>query len=172
MGLHKFYHVDRFKQLKEGDVLQLNERNLSRFGSIYWDAITTKLFNQMTDAEQREFLLEDIKQGSKYAAYISRMQAFFGSNSLEDAKRFYEAINPKQDHPVPVYEVFASKFWSLDMNWLDFSNPNLAERRADCVDYWHARISNHNPESGDRRGPLLEVMMALPVTVGKIATWL
>lgn len=62
MGLHRFYHVDRFTQLKEGDVLQLNERNLSRFGSIYWDAITTKSFDQMTDEEQREFLLEQIKQ--------------------------------------------------------------------------------------------------------------
>lgn len=170
MGLHRFYHVDRFTQLKEGDVLQLNERNLSRFGSIYWDAITTKSFDQMTDEEQREFLLEQIKQEPQYELYASRMQSFFGSNSLEDAKRFYDHCNPKQEYPVPVYEVFASRFWSLDMNWLDFSNQ--AERRANYSEYWQARISNHDPDSGDRRGPLLEVMMALPITVGRVVAWI
>lgn len=98
------------------------------------------------------------------------MQSFFGSNSLEDAKRFYDHYNPKQEYPVPVYEVFASRFWSLDMNWLDFSNQ--AERRANYSEYWQARISNHDPDSGNRRGPLLEVMMALPITVGRVVAWI
>ena len=90
MSEHRFFHVDRWKQLAEDQTIQLDERSLSRFGATYWDAIKNKPFMEMTDAEQREFLLEEIKQDQKFSLYTSRMQAFFGTNTLEEAKHFYE----------------------------------------------------------------------------------
>jgi len=170
MGTHQFFHVDRWKQLAEGQILQLNERGLSRFGSIYWDAIKQKPFNEMTDAEQRESILEQIKQEPMFNLYTSRMQAFFGANTLADAKRFYEKVEPKQPHPVPIYEVYASRYWSLDMTWLDYSTDHT-QRVRNLREYWHAALSNHNPEIGERRPPLVEVLMALPVTIGKVVEW-
>lgn len=170
MATHRFFHVDRSKQLAEGMVVQLNERKLSRFGSIYWDAITKKSFAEMTGSEQREYLLDRVKQDPRFNSYVSRLQAFFGSNTLEDAKRFYEKVEPKEPHPVPIYEVFASRYWSLDMNWLDYSAS--PEQMIDYFrEYWYAAISNHNPDEGERRPPLIEVLMELPVTIGKVVEW-
>lgn len=170
MGTHRFFHVDRYKQLAEGTVIQLDKRQLSLFGSIYWDAITKKSFTEMTDAEQREFLLERVKREPRFAEYVSRMQAFFGSNTLEEAKRFYEKVEPKQPHPVPIYEVFASRYWSFDMTWLDYScSP---EQRVNYIrEYWYATLTNHAPEYGERRPPLIEVLMELPVEIGKVVEW-
>lgn len=171
MGTHRFYHVDRYQQLKEGLVIELDENGLSRFGASYWAAISTKSFQDMTDAEQREYLLEKIKKDEKFSLYTSRMQAFFGSNTIGDAKRFYEKVNPNQPNPVPIYEIYASNFWTLDMNWMDYSTDHN-QRLNYLTKYWYSEITNHNPESGERRPPLLEVLMALPVTVGKIVEWI
>lgn len=170
MGTHRFYHVDRHKQLTEGQVVRLDDRGLSSFGACYWDAVSTKPFGELTDAEQREFLLEQIRCEPKFSQYTSRMQAFFGANTILDARRFYEKVEPKQATPVPIYEVYASNYWSLDMNWLDYTTDH--EKRVRYLrEYWYAAISNHNPESGERRLPLLEVLMALPVTIGKVVEW-
>lgn len=152
-------------------MIHLDERGLSRFGAVYWDAITTKSFDQLNEAQQREALLEEIKREPRFNLYVSRMQAFFGANTLEDARRFYEKFEPRQPFSVPVYEVFASSYWSLDMNWLDYSAEH--EQRVRYLrEYWYATISNHNPENGERKPPLVEVLMALPVTIGKIVDWI
>lgn len=90
LGLHRFYHWDRFNTLTEGQEISLDERGLSRFGSVYWDAISTKSFDLMSDTEQREYLLEEIKRDARFSAYPSRMQVFFGANTIEDIKRFAE----------------------------------------------------------------------------------
>lgn len=169
--MHRFYHIDRERQLTEGKVINLDDRGLSRFGSVYWDAISTKPFEALNDAEQRECLLEQIKQEPNFSLYASRMQAFFGANTLEDAKRFAEKIVPKPVEKIPIFEVFASTFWTLDMNWLDYvSDPETRIRN--LRDYWYATISNHNPSTGERKPPHLEVMMALPITIGRIVEWI
>lgn len=170
MGLHRFYHADRDLKLTEGQTIELDSRGLSRFGSVYWDAIQTLPFEKMSDAEQREYLLEHIKQEPIFAAYTSRMQTFFGANSIEEAKRFVEKIVPRPDHEIPIFEVFSSMFWTLDMNWLDYVTDHNTRVR-NSREYWYAAISNHNPEKGERRPPLLEVLMELPVKVGKIVAW-
>ena len=170
MGLHRFYHADRELKLTEGQTIELDSRGLSRFGSVYWDSIQTVPFEKMSDAEQREHLLESIKNEPTFAAYTSRMQAFFGANSIEESKRFVEKIVPRPDYKIPIFEVFSSSFWTLDMNWLDYTtDPGTRVRY--LRDYWYGTISNHNPEVGERRPPLLEVLMQLPVTVGKIVDW-
>lgn len=171
LGVHRFFHIDRYQSLVEGQELTLNSRGLSQFGAIYWDALNSKAFDEMSNAEQRECLLESVRRESKFSGYTSRMQAFFGINTLEDARRFAEKIEPKSSKKIPVFEVFSSSFWSLDMNWLDYA-ADYEERRRYCVEYWHAAISNHNPETGERKPPHLEVLMALPVRVGKIIEWL
>lgn len=57
------------------------------------------------------------------------------------------------------------------MNWLDY-NSGHDKRVGYLRDYWYTAISNHNPIDGEqRRPPLLEVLMTLPVTVGKIVDW-
>jgi len=72
---------------------------------------------------------------------------------------------------VPVFEVFASKYWSLDMNWLDYMTGH--DQRVNYLrDYWLASITNHNPETGMRRPPQIEVLMALPVKIGKVVEWI
>ncbi|MFB1070316.1 hypothetical protein ACEUKD_09020 [Vibrio diabolicus] len=170
MAEHRFYHVDRNRTLKEGQVIRLDNNNLSQFGAVYWEAISTKPFEMMSDAEQRERILENIKREDTFKAYCSRMQAFFGANSIEDAKRFNEKCDPKPSELVPIYEVFASKYWNLDMNWLDYSTDHATRLRY-LREYWYASLTNHNPSSGERRPPLIEVLMELPVRVGKVVAW-
>lgn len=171
MGVHRFFHIDRQKALAEGQEITLDDRKLSRFGAVYWDAIHAKRFDEMSHAEQRERLLEDFHNESRFSVYTSRMQAFFGVNTLDDARRFAEKIEPKPDYKVPVFEVFASTFWTLDMNWLDYNTTDHETRLTYCRNYWYAAISNHNPEAGERKPPHLEVLMALPVRIGKIVEW-
>jgi len=170
LGVHRFFHIDRQKSLTEGQEITLDNRGLSRFGTVYWDAICTKGFDEMSHAEQREHLLENLRNEPRFSAYTSRMQAFFGVNTLDDARRFAEKIEPKPDYKVPVFEVFASTFWTLDMNWLDYSTDHETRVKY-CREYWYAAISNHNPEVGERKPPHLEVIMALPVRIGKIVEW-
>jgi len=170
MAVHRFFHVDRYKLLSEGQEVGSDERGLSKFGNEYWDAISSKPFDTLSSAEQREYLLEAIRRESKFNVYVSRMRAFFGANTLEDARRFLEKVEPKPAEKVPVFEVFASKFWTLDMNWLDYST-SPDQRIQYGRQYWYAAISNHSPEIGERKPPLLEVLMELPITVGKLVAW-
>jgi hypothetical protein len=137
---------------------------------VYWDAITSQPVEAMSEAEQRECLLESIRREPKFGAYTSRMKAFFGTNTIEDAKRFAQTAEPKMDSKVPVVEVFASEFWNLDMNWLDCVISH-EKRLLYYREYWHAAIYNHNPDQGTRRPPMVEVLMALPVRIGRVVDW-
>lgn len=171
LAAHRFFHVDRYKLLTEGQEVKLDERGLSRFGTVYWDSIRSKPFEALNDSEQREYLLEAVRNEPKFSAYVSRMRGFYGTNSIEEAKRFLEKIEPRPAEKVPVFEVFATKFWTLDMNWLDYST-SPEQRMCYLREYWYAAISNHNPEAGERKPPLLEVLMELPVRVGKVVEWI
>jgi hypothetical protein len=171
MGIHTFYHVDRSQQLQEGQVLELDSNKLSKFGNVYWHVIKNKPVHELSDAERREMLLEEIRRTHlNRDFYESRMRCFFGANSIEDAKRFHHQVGDKPPHAVPIYEVTASRFWSLDMNWLDFVVDDRMQRE-NMRRYWYGEITNHNPENATRQPPLLEVMMSLPVTIGKIVAW-
>lgn len=168
--MHRFYHADRYLNLVEGQIIELDSNGLSRFGAAYWEAISTRPFEQLSQAEEREWLLEREKQDPKFAFYPSRMQSFFAANTIDDARRFVEKSNDKPHDKVPIFEVFASEFWTLDMNWLDYAT-DLQTRLSYIRQYWYAAISNHSPAEGERRPPLLEVLMKPPVRVGKIVAW-
>jgi hypothetical protein len=163
---HVFYHADRGASLKEGQEILLNENQLSYFGKAYWPAIQTKRFEDMNPMEQREFLLEQIKRESRYSLYASRMQAIFAANTIHEAIVFATSIIPKPPYSIPIIEIYADRFWTLDSNWLDYTDDSMRQKY--YRNYWDGRISNHCPGQGERRPPRLEVMIALPVITGKV----
>ena len=163
---HVFYHADRYGSLKEKQEILLNDKNLSYFGDAYWNALQTKRVDEMNVSERREFLLEQIRREPRYSAYSSRMQSIFAANTIPEAILFANSIIPRPDYPIPIIEVFADRFWSLDSNWLDYNNDSMTYEY--YRNYWEAKISNHCPLDGERRPPRLEVMIALPATTGKI----
>jgi hypothetical protein len=163
---HIFYHADRYSLLKEGQEIILDENNLSYFGKTYWSVFQSTPFEEMDSTQQREFLLETIKNEPYYFRYPSRLQAIFAANTIAEAIIFANSIVPKSNQDIPIIEIFADKFWTLDSNWLDYegslTNPDNYRK------YWNGVISNHNPQYGERRPPRLEVMIALPAIAGKI----
>jgi hypothetical protein len=167
----KFFHADRARSLVEGQVLDLNSQSLSAFGQIYWGAISQKPFEEMNPAEQREYILERVlRDNPQYRLYTSRLQSLFGANYPEEAIRFAEEITPRPDYKIPIYEIFSDRYWSLDMNWIDFDEPQ-DRMIQNAHEYWSGRITNHESINGNRKPPTIEVMMALPVKVGKIVAY-
>ena len=164
---HIFYHADRDASLKEGQEIILDGSGLSKFGSVYWPVIQAMQVKDMNSAQQREYYLEYIKREPRYSLYSSRLQSIFGANTIDEAIVFANSIVPRPNHPIPIFEILSNRFWTLDSNWLDFiPGP---DRMTNYYDYWDGKISNHNPIEGGRRPPRLEVLIALPATVGKIA---
>lgn len=165
--MHKFYHADRNASLVEGQEINLDENQLSRFGEEYWPVISQRDISKMNEAQLREFHLEEIRKEATFSAYTSRLQCMFGANSLDDAIWFAKSIIPVPDKPIPIIEIYSEKFWSLDMNWLDYKcscEQSIAYYRK----YWYAEISNHCPKEGERKPPKLEVLIALPAKAGKV----
>ena len=163
---HVFYHADRAATLKENQLIELDENNLSYFGKCYWDILHNKPVEEMEPAQQREYFLELIKRETRYSLYSSRLQSIFAANTIVEAIGFAKSIVPKPSHVIPIIEVFADKFWTLDSNWLDYIGaPDQFEHYRS---YWDGIISNHHPEVGDRRPPRLEVLISLPASTGKI----
>lgn len=161
---HVFYHADRSASLREGQEIVLDKCNLSRFGSLYWPIFQTTPLEKMSREQQREFHLEQIKQQPRYHLYTSRLQSMFAANSIAEAVVFAMEIVPKPTHPIPIIEIFAEKFWTLDSNWLDYEDPTTES----YYNYWDGRISNNCPQIGERRPPRLEVVIALPAMAGKV----
>lgn len=165
--MHKFYHADRYASLKENQLIELDERGLSRFGSEYWPIISQRDMSKMNEPQLREFLLEEIRKETQFSAYTSRLQSIFGANSLSEAIWFAQSIEPVPKHEIPIIEIYAEKFWSLDMKWLDYKCSH--EQSIEYYrNYWWAQISNHCPSEGERMPPRLEVLIALPAKTGKI----
>ncbi|ELE5025665.1 hypothetical protein RDG65_000924 [Vibrio fluvialis] len=165
--MHKFYHADRSASLIEGQDIVLDSNNLSRFGTEYWHAINHLPVEEMTDAQLREFYLEKIRNEPIFSAYTSRMQSMFAANSIEEAAWFALAVEPIPDHPINIFEIYADRFWTLDMNWLDYKS-DLNTMLSYYRKYWYSEISNHAPKEGVRRPPRLEVLIALPAKVGQV----
>jgi hypothetical protein len=166
---HRFFHVDRGRLLQEGMELELNEHGASRFGCHYWPTVLQLQLTQMDDAQWREFVLESIRQRPEFHRLPSRRQVLFAANSIEEAAVFGREINPRPDYAMPIFEVFASQFWTLDMSWTDYNcNRDFGRMANHAYDYWSGRITNHCPPTGERRPPRLEVLILLPARVGKI----
>jgi hypothetical protein len=167
----RFFHADRACSLVAGQEIHLNNQNLSTFGSVYWHAMSTKQFDDLTPQEQREYVLEEVRSSFQpYQHYASRMQSFFGSNRIEDALIFAEDLLPKPINRIPIYEVYADQYWSFDMTWTDHIGPiNLLREYAHK--YWQGAITNHESLNGDKRAPCIEVMMRLPIQIGQVVSY-
>ena len=181
---HRFFHADRGAKLREGQVLTLGPDGYSSFGRYYQKRLVhaQAIGGNINGPDFREFLLDEIRKGDpRFEAYESRFRCFFGANTLDEARWFASRIDPVPTWPVPIVEVFASRFWTLDMNWMDYdcheredSSLSLEMHQRGLKyfrEYWHSAISNHCPSQGIRNPPRLEVLMALPVTIGKIVGW-
>ena len=163
---HLFYHADRSASLSENQEIILGEDSLSNFGRIYWPTLKTKHVEEMDSNQQREFHLENIKNEPRYSLYASRLQSIFAANTLAEAIVFANSIFPKPNHAIPIIEIFADKFWTLDSNWLDYEGGS--NKLENYRKYWDGIISNHRPQVGERRPPRLEVLIPLPAVTGKI----
>ncbi|MFY0255366.1 hypothetical protein ACDQ55_15575 [Chitinophaga sp. 30R24] len=161
-----FYHADRSASLKEGQRIELNENDLSVFGETYWHVFQTKTVEEMDSTQRREFYLEKIRREPEFVLYTSRLQCIFAANTLAEAIVFAQAITPVPSHPIPIYEIYADRFWNLDTTWIDFvEGPNqFAQYRS----YWHGKICNYRPSKGERCIPKVEVLIPLPARIGKI----
>lgn len=167
-GRFVFYHADRGATLRENQNIDLDERYLSRFGQIYWDAYGKGVVEEMNDNEKREYYLEQVRT-NQFSHIRSRFQSIFAANTIEEATIFATSIIPLPTHPIPIIEIFADTFYTHDTNWLDYEPINLESRLAYYRSYWWAEISNHQPKAGkNRRFPRLEIMIPLPATTGKI----
>lgn len=165
-----FYHADRSLSLKEGMVLTLEPSGLSRFGNAYAPHFD-KAQQSDDDALMREWLAEGSRQ-AHYPQEPSRLVCLFGANTVWEAEQFAKEITPTPQVDIPIFEVFASSFTSHDMNWLDYTTGNDPAKTADNMKrYWWREISNSAPLVGDRKSPRIEVKISLPVTVGKLVSW-
>lgn len=167
MSEHVFYHADRHALLSEGMTLELNAQGVSRFGECYWQAFNEKQPGDMSVEEFREYVAEKVRREPAFQGYASRLQCCFAALSITDAKRYAVEINPRPEHSIPIYEIYAEHFWTLDMAWLDYVT-DAETFESYCRSYWYREITNHRPRSGARRSPQLEVLIALPARVGKI----
>lgn len=39
---------------------------------------------------------------------------------------FAQTIFPIPDNPIPIFEIFADRFWTLDSTWLDYASANTS----------------------------------------------
>jgi hypothetical protein len=166
---HRFFHADRSRSLSPGQTIELDENGHSKFGALYWPTISTKNLEDMYEAELREALLERMRRETSFAAHRpSRLSVLFGSLTIEDAIWHAQNVLPPVEHEVPIYEIWSRDFATLDLNWLDYESPTPERRLERYRSYWWGEISNHNPPTGPRRPPRLEVLISLPVVVGEL----
>ena len=158
-----FFHSDRERLLQEGMRLELGEDGLSRFGRVYWDVIHRVSRDQMhrNGGELREYCAEFALQEPEFSHRFSRHCSFFGVQSIEESIDYARTILPPPDHQIPIFEVQADIYQILDSNWLDFDCP-LDRRLEYSRMYWRGV-----PTSISSRPPRWEVVMCLPVTIGR-----
>lgn len=166
----KFYHADRCRSLSEGMILTPQPNGLSLFGSQYGPRLASAEPNE-DEALSREWYAEGTRQ-VHFPNEPSRLICIFGANTIWEAEQFAHSITPQPSEPIPIFEIFAAEFTSHDMNWLDYDGQgDKAQIAENMKRYWWREISNHMPAGGDRRAPRIEVKMTLPVTVGRIVSW-
>lgn len=167
MQSHRFYHADRCQSLSSGQYIELDQNHLSRFGTQYHSIISNTDPSLLDKPQKREFLLEKIRS-SRFKDRPSRLSVLFAALTIEDAIWYAQNIKPKLEYKIPIYEIEANFFITLDMNWLDYNVDNNEILVQYYHSYWWGEISNHNPSEGPRRPPRLEVLISLPARVGSL----
>lgn len=168
MNVYRFHHADRARTLVAGQKIEADSEGWSAFGRAYWPAYRETNRENISIAEQRECLAKHVRQEPSFAAKRpSRFQVLFATLSVEDAIWHAENVEPRPEIDIPIYEILASEFVTLDRNWLDYDG--LLNGRLDYArSYWWGEISNHRPIVGERRPPRLEVLVSLPAHIGEL----
>ncbi|EDH5424184.1 DUF2441 domain-containing protein [Salmonella enterica] len=162
----RFYHADRGNLLSP-DMTIIPVNGLSVFGEHYLSRINSGNVSDVLDENvQREMLYENVRMGN-FPSRPSRFSCLFGANSIPDAESFARKIIPQPTIPINIYEVFAENFVVLDMNWMDYITTDMSRQIEYARQYWYSSITQHAPLTGDRMIPTLEVLLPLPVEVGK-----
>lgn len=167
MQSHCFYHADRYQSLSVGQSIELDQHSLSRFGAQYHSIIDKNDPSAFNSQQTREFYLENIR-ASRFQTRPSRLSVLFAALTIEDAVWYAHNIKPKPNYEIPIYEIEAHNFITLDMNWLDYKVSDYHIVTQCYQSYWWGEISNHNPSEGPRRPPRLEVLISLPARVGSL----
>lgn len=127
--------------------------------------------SRINDSAQREILLEQIRS-AYFPNERSRLVSIFAANTIHEAEEFGRLILPVPKYDLPIYELFAGKFAFYDMSWLDYVLTSDHERNFhNLSSYWERRITTHVPQNGARSPPRIEASLALPVTVGKLVSF-
>ncbi|MEZ2829047.1 DUF2441 domain-containing protein [Serratia liquefaciens] len=166
----KFYHADRHSLMSEMSTILPMYNNTSKFGNFYiprFQSLDPKI--TMDGPTQRELLLENIR-AVQFPQQPSRLSCLFAANTIPDAKAFALSIVPTPSHSIRIFEVFASKFVILDSIWLDYDTADMETRIQYYKQYWWATISQHTPATYERKAPMLEVLLPLPVRMGRIVS--
>ena len=173
----QFYHVDRSRTLRQGQVLTTMNigmmpatksrrfadslsGGLTRFGyrhGMGWafDDRMRPIGMQAPPHMHAEQLYEAIRLGF-FPDQPSRFQAIFGCRTLEGARQF-AAKYPGGATPseFAIWRVEASRFAELDLNLVN-GHVTYPHTHDTAIDYWSG---HHSPT------PLLEVLMQPPVRV-------
>jgi hypothetical protein len=161
-----FFHADRARTLTEGQSIELDNRGLSQMGRTYWSKFLGRDYASMSDAEKRESHLERVRTDFFHERRASRMTAICAALTFDDAVRHALSTEPIPEYEIPIFEIIGNEFATYDRNWMDSSDfPSINDIYAKS--YWYGEITNHSPSVGERRPPMLEVLVQLPARVGK-----
>lgn len=163
-----FYHADVYGWLKEGQSLTLDINSNSKFGDAYHKYIKENNGHYYDPNGERELLLEAIRIGSPtFKNKPSRLKSIFCCATIEETIKFLRVYtNAPKDKVINIFEIVvedASKCTTHDMSWLDNEHCSFDEKMDRYGKYWDG-------EKSDLPYPtILEVIVPLPATVGKLA---
>ncbi len=157
-----FYHIDRLGTLKEGQVINLINYNDCLFdGELGLDIkYLSQFFNNGISLRGRTLegnsnyieLIFELVRRNKFINKISRFEAFFGIENLEEVNRFKKELDIYNQ--AKIFEVECNEYSKVDMNLI--SQYCGLEIVIDAYDYWEGKCS---------RDPLWEILMKPPVRI-------
>lgn len=167
--IFKFFHLDRLGLLSEGMSILPNKEQLSHFGRYYSQYFNLPL-DDLPDYAQREIIAEITRSENEQFSSTcpSRFDSLFAALSVHDAIRFADTIIPVPKNRMRIFEVYATYYFIADMNNLDIDSNDLKIRASHSINYWSAKIYQGAFAKSLPRAPMLEVLLPLPVEVGKV----
>lgn len=184
--MSNLFHVDVSDLLHPGMTITLGRGKISEFGKkclrqfrrIGLDTIPTlenvpPVVRLLNGFGYRELYLEIFRTGHPEIVgleTVSRLNAFFAVRSIEDAKRYIARCNFKAD--LPIYEVQTNGVgFEVNSTWLDQQFPrDFREFGYRYERYWKGLEISKDPylASREKRGSLIEVLIASDVTIGDL----
>jgi len=181
-----YFHVDTKGTLETGMVIKTSPSTHSIFGNFYHKKFEQFGIEPILDLHKvptivnvleypfyREFYLEVFRLGHPELIGLenfSRLSSFFAVETLEEARKYIERSG--HGNTSKIFEVFSDgPVMKLDMTWLDQEFPK--DIRQVGYYYLHYWLGNKIEEDvhlkeHEKRGSLMEVLIASDVTIGTI----